>query len=167
MTHQPIAKLNVIKRPRRSANVTLKLTSMLDMFTIMLVFLLVNYDAEGNIISVSKDLTLPESSAKLRPRVASVIGITKDWILVDGRPIKRTQSVIGDRQMLIKELYDELVRLRQVTETIGGMASGAHGFRGNISIQGDRDIEFDLLKRIMLTCGQAGYNNMNLTVRQK
>ncbi|MBN2355793.1 biopolymer transporter ExbD [candidate division KSB1 bacterium] len=167
MTDQPITKINIVKRPRRSGNITLKLTSMLDMFTIMLVFLLVNYDAEGNIISVTKDLTLPESSATLRPRVASVVGITRDWLLVDGRPVRRIQGITEAKELLIEELYDELMRLRTVTETIGGMGSGGHGFRGNISIQGDRDIEFDLLKRIMLTCGQAGYNNMNLTVRQK
>lgn len=167
MTNQPISKLTVVKRPRRSGNVTIKLTSMLDMFTIMLVFLLVNYDAEGNIISVSRDLMLPESSAKLRPRIASVVGITRDWLMVDGRPIRRIPGITEENQMLIPELYEELSRLRSVTETISEMAAGAHGFRGNISIQGDREVPFDLLKRIMLTCGQAGYNNMNLTVREK
>ena len=63
-------KLFVIK-PRRNKSIssfTLRLTSMIDMFTILLVFLLQSFSAEGEIMSVAQDLRLPESSAETPPR---------------------------------------------------------------------------------------------------
>ena len=74
------------QRARRSKKATfaIRLTSMIDMFTILLVFLLSNYSSEGHIISVSEDLHLPESTSLMKPKVASVISLTSEWILVDG-----------------------------------------------------------------------------------
>ena len=69
-----------------------------------------------------------------------------------------------DRWKKLKTFY---LQLRAITEGIGGISDQMKGFQGQIAIQGDKEITFDLLKRIMLTCGQVGYNNMLLTVMQK
>jgi len=95
-----------------------------------------------------------------------VIAVTQEWILVDGRPVQRLDSIAPDK-MLIEPLRRELQRLRSLSEGIGELSSRMQGFRGNIAIQGDKEITFDLLKRIMLTCGQVGYNNMHLAVLEK
>jgi biopolymer transport protein ExbD len=162
--------LNIGKSPRKrigASTFTLHLTSMIDMMTILLVFLLKSYSAEGQIVTITKDLRLPESTSKTHPIVTSVISITSDWILLDGRPIEKIGSVLAKNELIIQNLFDELGNLRTLTEGIGDLGSSMRGFRGNISIQGDRDITFDLLKRIMFTCGRVGYNNMLLTVMQK
>ncbi|NOY59645.1 MAG: hypothetical protein GXO75_12065 [Calditrichaeota bacterium] len=154
------------KRSKRGA-FTLRLTSMIDMFTILLVFLLKSYSAEGQIVTVSKDLRLPESTSELAPRVTSVISVTSEWILLDGRPVEKIKNIQSTNTLLIEKLHDSLLQLRAITEGIGGISDQMKGFQGQISIQGDKDITFNLLKRIMLTCGQVGYNNMFLTVMQK
>ncbi|MBN1996526.1 biopolymer transporter ExbD [candidate division KSB1 bacterium] len=154
-------------RRSRSATFTLRLTSMIDMMTILLVFLLKSYDAEGQIVTITDDLRLPESTSQLLPRVTSVISITSNWILIDGRPVETLQTIKADEQLLIPSLRQELSNLRQITEGIGEMSESMDGFQGNISIQSDRDITFDLLKRILITCADVGYNNMLLTVMQK
>ena len=48
-----------------------------------------------------------------------------------------------------------------------GKLDSKMGFRGKITIQGDRDIPFEVLKKIMFTCGQVGFNNMLLAVHQE
>jgi biopolymer transport protein ExbD len=155
------------KRRKGSSTFTLRLTSMIDMMTILLVFLLKSYSAEGQIVTITKDLRLPESTSKTTPIVTSVISITSEWILLDGRPIEKIASVLTKNELIIQNLSDELANLRTLTEGIGDLGGSMMGFRGNIAIQGDREITFDLLKRIMFTCGRVGYNNMLLTVMQK
>lgn len=161
--------INLINRRRRSrgGSFTLHLTSMIDMFTILLVFLLKNYTSEGQIINVSRDLRLPVSTSQQQPRVMSVVAVTTEWILVDGRQVMRIDSVNAESPLVLAPLLDELRQLREVSQKIGDMSAELQGFRGSIVIQGDRDIPFEMLKRIMLTCGQVGYNNMQLAVLQK
>lgn len=145
----------------------LRLTSMIDMFTILLVFLLKSYSAEGQIMTITQDLRLPESTSQQAPTTMSVIAITQEWILVDGRPVQRLDAVLSGEELVISSLQDELLRLREMSEGIGELSSNMRGFRGSIAIQGDRNVTFDLLKRIMLTCGRVGYNNMHLAVLEK
>ncbi len=153
------------KRTKRGA-CSLKLTSMIDMFTILLVFLLKSYSAEGQIMTITKDLKLPESTSQMQPKVTSIIAITQEWILVDGRPIDKIENIMASENILIKSLETELKKIRSISEEIGELSDDMKGFKGNITIQGNRDITFDLLKKIMLTCGSTGYNNMLLAVTQ-
>ncbi len=162
-TFRPVQGSSRTKR----GSFTLRLTSMIDMFTILLVFLLKSYSADGQIMTVAQDLRLPESTSQKQPAVMSVIALTTEWLLVDGRPIERLDAIMNSDKMLIAPLEQELQRLRSLSEGMGELSSQMQGFQGNIAIQGDKDVTFDLLKRIMLTCGKVGYNNMNLAVLEK
>jgi biopolymer transport protein ExbD len=150
-------------KPKRGT-FALRLTSMIDMFTILLVFLLKSYSAEGQIMTITKDLRLPESTATKPPSIASVVAINREWILLDGRPVEEIKNIESDDNLLIECLYNELKKLRDLTVGIGQLSENMVGFRGTIAIQGDKELPFSLLKRIMLTCGQVGYNNMLLAV---
>ncbi|MBN1155621.1 biopolymer transporter ExbD [candidate division KSB1 bacterium] len=150
---------------KRNVQVSLKLTSMIDMFTILLVFLLKSFSAEGQIVTVSSDLQLPESTATRAPVPSSTIAITNDWLLVDGKQVASMAEVNSARHLLIPNLANELRQLRTVSETVGNMSADM-GFTGKISIQGDREIPYIILKKVMYTCGQIGYNDILLTVMQ-
>ncbi len=154
------------KRTKRGT-FTLRLTSLIDMFTILLIFLLKSYSAEGQIMSIANDLRLPESTSKIAPKTTSVVAITREWILVDGRPVERLDNIAAGDSLVISPLKQELLKLRRMSEDIGQLSRDMGGFRGDIAIQGDRDMTFNVLKRIMLTCGQVGYNNMHLAVLQE
>ena len=164
--HETIPLLATGTKRTMRGTVSLKLTSMIDMFTILLVFLLKSYSAEGQIMSVTKDLKLPESTSEKQPKVTSIIAITHEWILVDGRPIERLENVMQQENLIIDPLREELSKLRSISEGISSISDQNLGFTGNITIQGDKNITFDLLKRIMLTCGSVGYNDMLLAVNQ-
>lgn len=151
------------RRRGRTGSFTLRLTSMIDMFTILLVFLLKSYSAEGQIMTIARDLRLPESTATLPPKTTSIVAITHEWILLDGRPIARNAEVLARGELVIPSLLKELQDLRALTEGIGQLGA-VSTFAGNITIQGDKSTPFELLKRVMVTCGRMGYNDMNLAV---
>lgn len=150
-------------RKKRPIQFTLKLTSMIDMFTILLIFLLKSFSAEGQIMTVAPDLQLPESTAQKPPQSVSVIAVTNEWILLDGKQIVPVSEVILSKQLLIPRLAKELKNLRVISEKVGEISADM-GFTGKISIQGDKQIPYQLLKSVMYTCGQIGYNDMLLAV---
>ena len=153
----------VIKRPRRGTTFVLKLTSMIDMFTILLVFLLKSFSTEGQIMTVAPDLRLPTSTAKKPPTTASIIVITPEWIILDGKPLVRVEDVLSSERLVIKKLLIGLSEKKAIADKLATL-NPKMAFTGNISIQGDKDIPFRLLKKVMFTCGQVGYNNMLLAV---
>ncbi|MFQ5603224.1 MAG: ExbD/TolR family protein [bacterium] len=157
----------VIPRKRRTYHgITLRLTSMIDMFTILLVFLLQSFSAEGEIVSVSKDLKLPVSTAKTPPKSTPILVVTNEWIILDGAPVEKIANALAQKSIIINNLKRRLMKIRVFSEKLGALDSKM-GFKGNITIQGDREIPFLLLKKIMFTCGQVGFNNMLLAVHQE
>ena len=160
-------KLFVVK-PRRNKSIssfTLRLTSMIDMFTILLVFLLKSFSVEGEIMSVSKDLHLPESTAKTPPKASPIITVTNDWIILDGKPVEKVSEVMKESMNFVPGLQSQLADLKKFSINLGQLDANM-GFKGDITIQGDKEIPFALLKKIMFTCGREGFNNMLLAVNQ-
>jgi biopolymer transport protein ExbD len=138
---------------------------MIDMFTILLVFLLKNFSAEGQIISVSPDLKLPVSTAQKPPEVASVIAITENLLMLDGKPVIEVNNLMIGEQLIIPELHSELRKIRSLSEKVGELSSSMT-FTGKISIQADRELPYIVIKKIMFTCGQVGFNDMLLAVNK-
>jgi len=143
----------------------LKLTSMIDMFTILLVFLLKSYSAEGQIMSVSPDLKLPNSTAQKAPVTTSIIAVTEEMILLDGQPIAKVADVMRSNQLLIPALLNDLKTKRHISEKIGEIHTDI-GFTGKISIQADKELPYLIIKKIMFTCGRVGFNDIMLAVNK-
>ncbi len=148
---------------RRHAQVELRLTSMIDMFTILLVFLLKSYSAEGQIITVSDNLTLPTSTAQKMPTATPIVTVTQEAILLDEEPVASFQDVLNSNSAEIPGLSQRLQTFRNNARTLGER-NAAFGFKGEVTIQGDRLIPFRILKKIMATCGKRGYTNIYLAV---
>jgi biopolymer transport protein ExbD len=157
-----------VVKPRRSKSIssfTLRLTAMIDMFTILLIFLLKSFSVEGEIMSVAKDLRLPESTAQTPPKAAPILVVTNEWIILDGTPVEKVATVLNQQDNIINSLKTQLQQIRAFSESLAQLDANM-GFKGNIAIQGDKDIPFGLLKKIMFTCGQVGFNDMLLVVNQ-
>ncbi len=151
---------------RNHGDLRLRLTSMIDMFTILLVFLLKSYSAEGQIITLSKDLRLPDSTAEKPPISSPIIMATQDWLLLDDEQIVPIDEVVNSKSLTIRPLQAKLAEKKAIAERLGQMDPSL-GFKGNITIQGDREIPFKILKKIMFTCGQVGYNHILLAVNKQ
>lgn len=156
--------------PKRRSSVksfNLKLTSLIDMFTILLVFLLKSFSADGDIMMVAEDLLLPTSSSTTTPEVASIISITNEWIMLDGERTATTQAALGARRSLVIDSLKYALDLKKEMAGQMGEINSDMGFSGKICIQSDKNIPYQIIKKVMVTCGQTGYNDMLLAVMQR
>ncbi|HHL40023.1 MAG TPA: hypothetical protein ENJ37_05915 [Deltaproteobacteria bacterium] len=159
------------RRRSRLAAAALTLTSMMDMFTIILLFLLKSYSAEGEIYTMHPSLTLPVSISTEKPRLKLLIQLTSKHILIEGEPVVTVAEALRDfkpktddpEHLLIRPLLAALDRNTEKVEFIARTNPDVK-FTGEVMIQGDRSIPFALLEKVMYTCGQAGYYDISLAV---
>ncbi|HEC20559.1 MAG TPA: biopolymer transporter ExbD [Gammaproteobacteria bacterium] len=149
-------------RSRKSA--TLNMVSLMDIFTILVFFLLVSSSSVQDLPN-AKQIQLPESASDQLPKETIVIVVGDKDIVVQGRKIASVSDVMRDKNAEIKPLKDELLRLtaRKVRKKT---ADGKPVLR-EVTIMGDKKIPFALLKKIMLTCTKASYSNISLAVLRK
>jgi biopolymer transport protein ExbD len=153
------------RRRRGGDDVKLNITSMMDMFTIILVFLIKNFSTEGAIVTPADNLTLPKSTVEMRAKEALGIKVSKNTIMVENTLVIDDQQfaeVEKQKDFMIQSLHDVLVKYAEEAKKMAEI-SGKE-FSGEITIQGDVEIPYNILTRVMYTCGQAGYPKMNLFV---
>ncbi len=154
-----------IKRHNTSAEGKLNLTSMMDMFTIILVFLLKTYATEGQLIQPTDSLTLPKSTIQTAPETALDLVVSKETVMLNDKPVVDLASVKQVKGYIIQSLRDELLfhaREAKKMEVQYGVP-----FSGKVTIQGDKDMEYKDLVKVMATCGASEYPNMRLVVYRK
>lgn len=156
---------------KKKDNANLNITSMMDMFTIILVFLLKSYSADGSILTNAENLVLPNSESKRKPAEVNLqLAVTQDMILLDNQAVAPTDDARNippeNPDPVIEELKTQLERHMRMEEEM--VRTGAlNAVQGNIIVQVDKNIEFDVLFKIMNTCGKSGYNNMNFAVMER
>jgi len=148
---------------RRKGGAGLNLVSLMDIFTILVFFLLVN-SSEVEVLPNAKDVQLPESIAETKARESVVILVTDAEILVQGRVVSRIDDVLASDDLIIPSLKSELVA--QADRSLLAVGAEADDER-EVTIMGDKDIPYHLLKRIMATCTDANYGRLSLAVLQK
>ena len=154
-----------IKRHNTSAEGKLNLTSMMDMFTIILVFLLKTYATEGQLIQPTESLTLPKSTIQTPSETALDLVVSKEMVMLNDKPIVDLKSVKQGKGYIIQSLRDELLFHAQEARKME-VRYGVR-FSGKVTIQGDKDMEYKDLVKVMATCGASEYPNMRLVVYQK
>jgi biopolymer transport protein ExbD len=138
---------------------------MMDMFTIILVFLLKIYSTQGQLINPSQDLTLPVSITQHPPELGLDVTVSQEYILVNGREVEEMQNIVRERVFIIPRLREELLlyaREAEKMQEIYGIP-----FSGKVTIQGDKRLSYQILMKVMATCGQSKYPNMRLVVYQE
>lgn len=152
------------RRHERSRRlVSLNLVSLMDIFTILVFFLLVN-SANVEVLPNAKQIQLPESIAEERARETVVILISEEDIIVQGEAVAKVAEVMARRGNDIPELRQALksqndrVMRREMQDDIAGR---------EVTIMGDKDIPYRLLKKVMATCMASDYGQISLAVMQK
>jgi len=141
----------------------LNLVSLMDIFTILVFFLLVN-SSEVETLPNAKDLQLPESIAEEKAKESVVILIGETDIIVQGKPVVKVDAVMAKQGNDIPELREALlsqndrVLRRAARDDIAGR---------EVTIMGDKDIPYRLLKKVMATCTASDYGRISLAVLQK
>jgi biopolymer transport protein TolR len=141
------------------------MTSMMDILTVLLLFLLKSFVVEAEVITPAAGVELPESISRQTPTETVVIAITDGRVTV-GDQVVATVEAANDSTLLIPALAKHLDHLRKQSEALASRRGEKEPFAGKITIQGDRDMPFQLLQRVMYTCNQSGYDNISLAVIQ-
>lgn len=149
---------------KKSINSDLLITPLVDMFVILVLFLIANFSATGEILQMSKDIQLPSAQHALELEIAPVVTITNDEVLCDGQPIGRVQDLIRDEYLNIQALEDKMRDLKRKFEDLRSAANLNEEFKGNVNIQGHKEVKFNIVKRVMFSCASAGYGNINFAV---
>lgn len=141
----------------------MNLTSLMDVFTILVFFLLVN-SGSVEILDSPKEVKLPESHVETKPRETVVIFISPEEILVQGEPAGLVEDILaGDRLPL-----DNIRSLLQLLgEKVIGTSTRAVAATKEVTILADKSVPFTVVRQIMSTCTSAGYENVSLAVIQK
>lgn len=148
---------------RHKGGAQINLVSMMDIFTILVFFLLVS-SVNVETLPNPKDIRLPESIAEQRARENVVVTVTRDAVLVQGRPVATVAEVMAREDMRIPALEEAL---KSQTDRVLRKESMANLADREITIMGDRDIPYRVLKRVMAACTGADYGRLSLAVTQK
>ena len=142
------------------------LTPLVDIFVCLLLFLLQSYSSSQEVIVSDDHFQLPVSAARQEPHVAVTVKVNGDVIVLEDKAIVSTKEVIQQTDLLIEPLYQGLMKQAGRSRFIASRNNSVK-FSGEVIIQGDRDIPFMLLKKIMYTCSRAEFGNIALAVLQK
>ncbi len=138
----------------------LNLVSLMDIFTTLVFFLLIHVSGEGESLPIPDIVKLPISTSTDRPAPAPVVYVTTDRILVGDKLIADAGDVLSSPEdsidSLEKELASQAAGLKEDTKS-----------KGKIIIMGDKTIPFTLLKKVMVSCSNAGYPVITLAVIQR
>ena len=148
---------------RNKGSGALNLVSLMDIFTILVFFLLVN-SSDVQTLPNAKDMKLPESIAEKKPEETVTILIGKTDILVQGEPVAKIDDVMAIKGNDIPALREAL--LSQNDRVLRRAAKDDIAGR-EVTIMGDKDIPYRLLKKVMATCTQSDYGQISLAVLQK
>lgn len=180
---------NQQRKYRREAETDLgelNIIPMLDMMTILLVFLLKSYGAADITVTMNEDLMPPTSTATLQPVQTITVTVTKKNIAVgekgvvnlepgpDGLPTVPAAARDPQQALLItpvKEALDaeveKLERLMEINQAMGATADTEKDPRRMLTVVGDKDMSYELLFSVLGTAGQAGLKYFKFLVISK
>lgn len=173
---------NILKRKgsKRTLTVILSLTAMVDLFTVLVIFLLQNYNVTGDILYIPKEVVLPKANRVLELKPALVVTISTKEILIDKTHVSTFDAVKNSKSWVIPQLRDQAriylanAKAEQesklqnklekvVRKTIGNEAKNQNSWK-KITIQADKSIDYLTLKKVMYSVYAAGGGPINFAV---
>ncbi len=146
-----------------SGGAGLNLVSLMDVFTILVFFLLVN-SSSSDVMEPPKNIKLPDSSVEAKPRETVIVMITPEQILVQGEPVISTQEVIDSKTAVIDEVKQRLILQRK---KVLGISTKTVSQSKEVTVLAHRTVPFHLMKKVMASCTSAGYGKISMAVIQK
>jgi len=152
---------------RYSGDGGLTLTSMMDILTTLLFFVLKSYVSGGEVTVPPPGVTLPRSTAASDMRSSVVVAIDRDAIIVAGEKVASVSEVAAGDELLIAPLAERLAAARAQMDDLDQRKGKAATTARFATIQGDADIEFRVLQRVMYTLDRGGFPDIALAVLKK
>jgi biopolymer transport protein TolR len=149
------------RRSRNQSMVDMNLVSLIDVFTILIFFLMSNVGVET--ISPSRAVQLPESMSQKAPKETVMVVVTGSEILVGGKVVASVADALRVDGDLIQPLKAEL----DVEASREVILKENEGDSKRVTIMGDKEIPYRLLRKVMFTAARAGFSDVSFAVRQR
>jgi len=149
------------RKARHGNQLDMNLVSLIDVFTILIFFLLSNSGVET--LPATGAVHLPESSAKKEPKETLVVVVNATEITVDGRKVADVAPLATAKDDLIPGLKAELDLVSSRPVALAENAAKAH----SLTIMGDKDIPYQLLRKVMYTAAVANFTDVSFAVNRK
>jgi len=144
----------------------LSLTSLIDIFTVLLLFLLQSVVVGGAVVTPFPGVSLPRSSSVAPFRESPVLVVTRELVVVDGVSACATSDVEGSSRLKIEPVEAALIELRAHSDRLAEKSANRK-FEGKLIVQADETIPFHVLQKIMYTSQTVGFYDITLAVLQK
>jgi len=141
----------------------LNLTSLMDVFTILVFFLLAN-SGSNEVLSPPKQIKLPDSIVMTKPRETVVITVNPEAVLVQGEAVAVTPELLNSKKETVAAITE---RLGELQRNVIGISTKTLVDSREVTILADKTIPFRVLKKIMSTCTLSGYGKISLAVNLK
>jgi len=147
---------------RKTVNAELNVVPMVDMMTMLVIFLLQQFSATGEVLYMQKDIKLPEAQHGQTIEVAPVIAISSEHVVVTGQKVADVRELEADQLLNIQPLEERLRDEKKRWDFIHqNDPDRDKSWKGDVNIQADVKVPFRILKRVMFSAAQAGYYNVN------
>lgn len=170
MAHMSLRERRMKRAARQKKGMTLNIVSLIDIFTVLVFFLLLN-STELELLPEAKNIHLPESVAEAKPAETIVIMVSKEQIFVQGAAVARVSDVVQSTDTVIPalkaSLAEQLAKAPPPAAASSGSAAAPDENTRAVTIMGDREIPYRLLKKILATCSDADFGKLSLAVLQK
>lgn len=141
----------------------MNLTSLMDVFTILVFFLLVN-SGSVELVEAPKNVSLPESMVEEKPRETVIIAISPEEVTLQGETVAMVAQLLDEPAAADGVFRD---RLNQLSGRVIGTSTMAVAKSHEVTILADKSVPFIVIRRIMSLCTSEGYENVSLAVVQK
>ena len=135
----------------------------MDVFTILVFFLLVN-SGSVEIMEAPRDVSLPVSNVETKPRETVVIFVSPENVLVQGKLVAMVSDILEQKDGAIDPITAQLAKLK---ESVIGDRTAAVAGSDEVTILADKSVPFAVIKTIMSTCTNEGYEKVSLAVIQQ
>jgi biopolymer transport protein TolR len=137
----------------------LSLVPMIDILTIMVVYLLV-HAADAELLSNPRNVSMPMSVSELKPREATVITVARDMLYVNGEEVVSVAEVAASTEPVVERLR---LKLRKQARSL----LGASADEREITVIADKSLMYPVLRRIVASCSAAEYTKVSLAVVER
>jgi biopolymer transport protein ExbD len=145
----------------------LTLTSMMDILTTLLFFVLKSYVSGGEVTVPPPGVTLPRSTVNADMHTSVVVAIDHDGIMMDGERVATVQEAIATDELMIAPLAKRLTEARAQMDELAQRKGEKQETARLATIQGDAGIEFRVLQKVMYTLDRNGFPDIALAVLKK
>jgi len=154
-----------MKRMRRNrpGTIPLSLTSLMDVFTNLVFFLLLSQGV-ANVDEPPKEIKLPDSYVDVKGRASVNILVSEETISVQGEPVAATPDVLAAQSDLIPTVRDKLALIKRAST--GTLDKDGNDPNQEVTILAHSAIPFKVMKKLMMTCTTAGFSKISLAVRE-